>query len=66
MHPNQSSHAHLLNAFPEFTDRSETLETRFKGKRFYGSAKVAREEKRKGFGGWGHPADQNHCMQLLK
>lgn len=40
------------------------LDTHFSGTRFYGSVKVDRET-RKGYGGWGHPADQTHCMQVL-
>ena len=26
---------------------------------------VPAAKKAKGFGGWGHPADQQHCMDLL-
>jgi hypothetical protein len=43
----------------------EKLDTRFKGTKFYGDVKVDREE-RKGYGGWGHPADQDHCMKVLE
>jgi alpha-1,6-mannosyl-glycoprotein beta-1,2-N-acetylglucosaminyltransferase len=43
----------------------ETLDTHFKGTKFYGHVHINREE-RKGYGGWGHPKDQAHCMKMLE
>jgi alpha-1,6-mannosyl-glycoprotein beta-1,2-N-acetylglucosaminyltransferase len=43
----------------------EFLAQRFNGTKLYGSVDVDRET-RKGYGGWGHPADQSHCLKLLE
>ena len=45
----------------------ERLETKFFGTKLHkNEAKVQRLIHDRGFGGWAHPADQEHCMQLLR
>jgi hypothetical protein len=31
----------------------------------FGNVKVQRKAHNKGYGGWGHPADHQHCLDLF-
>jgi N-acetylglucosaminyltransferase II (MGAT2) len=44
----------------------ETLNVVFHGTRVYVEDVNPPERKEQGFGGWGHPADKNHCMSLFE
>ena len=66
MHADRLRHVALRALLPQFKNHSETIETRFEGKRLFESAKVGNGERRKGFGGWGHPADREHCLKVFR
>jgi N-acetylglucosaminyltransferase II (MGAT2) len=58
-------HGHNKNV-ARSKEEFENLETRFLGTKLKGTPFVNPVPFRKqGFGGWGHPADQEHCMKLL-
>jgi len=46
-------------------ERSGGLAPTFHGTAIAGSMIVKKKVHAKGYGGWGHPADQQHCMDLL-
>jgi len=46
-------------------ERSGGIAPEFRGTEIRGSTDVRSKAHDKGFGGWGHPADQQHCMELL-
>ena len=66
MHADQMGVMALQEIFPDYGEHFEILDKEFVGRRFYGTANVTREEHPRGYGGWGHPADQEHCMKLLQ
>ena len=41
------------------------FDTKFYGTSLLGSVNVPAQKKVKPYGGWGHPADQQHCMEIL-
>jgi alpha-1,6-mannosyl-glycoprotein beta-1,2-N-acetylglucosaminyltransferase len=64
LHQHESA-VSMHEALPEYARRQETLETRFAGTKFHPVA-YKKETRDRGFGGWGHSVDQEHCMQLLE
>lgn len=48
-------------------EQSKGIAPPFHGTRIDGAIEPPRLSNKllKGFGGWGHPADQEHCMKLL-
>lgn len=56
-------HAHKISN--RMKDTLTKLDTHFFGTKLFGNLDVVPKKNMKPFGGWGHPADQQHCMKLL-
>lgn len=50
----------------EFDRQRERLTTDFVGDKFAGDPKIEKIFHPRGYGGWGHPADHEHCLQVLQ
>jgi alpha-1,6-mannosyl-glycoprotein beta-1,2-N-acetylglucosaminyltransferase len=46
-------------------ERLATLDTKFGGTKLSGRLDFPPDKHLKGFGGWGHPADHQHCQRVL-
>ena len=46
--------------------KSKGVAPQFHGTSIGGSVTPKAKPHKKGFGGWGHPADQEHCLKLLE
>jgi len=60
-------HAHKRPEGNRLVEKSETMldDSHFLGTKLKGNPFVPPRAMKKPFGGWGHPADQNHCMNIL-
>ena len=47
-------------------ERSRGIAPEFRGNEMSGSLIVKMKPHKKGYGGWGHPKDHEHCLQLLE
>jgi len=56
-------HAHKMSKAAR--EKLMKIETKFYGTQLIGRAAPAPKKMKQPFGGWGHPSDQQHCMDLL-
>ena len=45
--------------------RSQGIAPEFHGTQIAGNVNAKIKQHKKGYGGWGHPADHEHCLKLL-
>jgi alpha-1,6-mannosyl-glycoprotein beta-1,2-N-acetylglucosaminyltransferase len=66
MHAKQQKQRKSFDHFNEAQkSKFRELSTRFGGTKLFGDIEVDPELHDKGFGGWGHPADHEHCITVL-